>query len=148
MSTIPNRHQDRNGTGSGRPPAGRRRSRRLERIRDYQRQSLGHPDPLQANLGAANGDLMQVSYRLAKALDAAFARSAAAPEGLPGLLAAVGALSQLTRQIHRFSDLSHRLRAGHQGGGATAPPGGAAPAGDGGACPLADEGTTGARASG
>jgi hypothetical protein len=91
---------------------------------------------------------MQISYRLTKILDAALARSAAAPDDLRGLLAAVASVSQLTRQIHRFSDLSHRLRADHQGGATPAPPGGAAPAADGGAGPLADEGTTGARASG
>ena len=148
MSTIPNGHRDRDGTGSGRPPAGRRRSRRLERIRDYQRQSLGHPDPLQANLGAANGDLMQVSYRLTKILDAALARSAAAPDDLPGLLSAVGAFSQLTRQIHRFSDLSHRLGAGREGGAAHVPPAGAGPAGEGRDGPPADEGTVGSRGIG
>jgi hypothetical protein len=71
MSELPSDNQSRNGAGGGRPKAGRRRSRRLERIRDYRRQSLANPDPLLANLGAANGDMMQVSYRLRRILDVA-----------------------------------------------------------------------------
>jgi hypothetical protein len=148
MSDIPNDNHDRNGTGGGRPAAGRRRSRRLERIRDLQRQSLAHPDPLQANLGAANGDLMRICYRLTKMLDAALARSAAAPDDLSGLLAGVATFGQLTRQIHRFSDLSHRLSAGQQGGAASVTPAGATPAGEGRAGPPTDESTSGDRTIG
>src|SRR5262249_57693061 len=65
------------------PPTGRRRSRRLERIRDYQRDSLADPDPLQANLGAVNGDLMRIAYRLMKITDAALARSPYPPHPPP-----------------------------------------------------------------
>ena len=148
MSEIPSDNPSRNGAGGGRPKAGRRRSRRLERIRDYQQQSLANPDPLLANLGAANSDMMQVSYRLRQILDVALARSAGAPDDLPGLLPGVNAFSQLTRQIHRFCDLSHRLSAGHQGGAARAPAGGATPGGGGRTGPPADEGANGDQAAG
>jgi hypothetical protein len=145
MSAIPSANHDRDGTGGGRPKAGRRRNRRLERIRDYQRQSLANPDPLQANLGAANGDMMQVAYRLRRILDVTLARSVGAPDDLPSLLAGVAAFSGLSRQIHRCSDLSHRLRAGQPGGAAVAPPAGATSVGEGQPTRPADEGTRGDR---
>jgi hypothetical protein len=86
---------------------------------------------------------MRVSYRLTKILDAALARSAAAPDDLPRLLSAVAAVSQLSRQIGRFTDLSHRLSAGQQGGTVLVPPAGATPAGAGRAGPPADADTGG-----
>jgi hypothetical protein len=114
--TLPEEKPEEAADPADSPPTGRRRSRRLERIRDYQRGSLANPDPLQANLGAVNGDLMRIAYRLIKITDAALARSPDPAEGLAGLLPAVGACSQVTRQIHRFSELSHRLREAQDGG--------------------------------
>jgi hypothetical protein len=66
---------------------------------------------------------------------------------MPGLLTAVAALSQLTRQIHHFSDLSHRLSTSQQDGPALVPPASTRRGGDRGG-PPAGGGAAGGRAIG
>lgn len=88
----------------------KRRSRRLERIGDYQQAALAYPDPLAANLGALNSDLMRISYRLMRATDKALALSANPLEDFDTLRPALEACSHVSRQIHRLSQLDCRLR--------------------------------------
>lgn len=92
------------------PHAPRRRPRRLERIRDYQEESLGRADALSACLGASNADLMRISYRLSKAVDATLASSAPALEPSSNVYPAMDMLSRLNRQVEHFAELEVRMR--------------------------------------
>jgi len=107
MSEKPARSPGEQVTGAAGPPPP---ERRLARSNDYRREALADPDALAANLGAINGDLMTIAYRLLQATDAAFARSDSPLEDFASLLPAIGVGSQLARQIQRFAEFARRLR--------------------------------------
>ncbi len=86
-------------------------NRRLERINDYQEESLASSSPLAANLGAVNSDLMRLSWRLMEATDQALARSPKPIAEFAMLRGPMEMCSQLARQIQRLSELDNRLRA-------------------------------------
>jgi hypothetical protein len=86
------------------------RNRRLQRIADYRQEALASRDPLTANLGAINSDLMVIAYRLMKAARTTLARSPNLFEDLNSYLPGIQACSQLARQIHRLAKLGLRSR--------------------------------------
>jgi hypothetical protein len=104
--------------GTAQPRQRKEKSRRLERIRDYQRQALAHPDALLANLGAINSDLMKLAYRLLQSTNSALARCRGSQEDVEAVLPTVGVCSQIARQVDRLAQLEWRLRVPQAGGAA------------------------------
>lgn len=84
---------------------------RTRRLAEYMASSLTEDDPLAANLGAVNGDLMLLAYRMRQALDGLFDEP---PESVQELQAAMPGLEgylKVTKQIDRFSQLAVKLAA-------------------------------------
>jgi hypothetical protein len=82
------------------------RDTRLALIHAYQDQALKHPNPLAANLGVINGDLMELVYRLRQALDSSASRS---PADFPQLAQQVDVLLRTVRQVDRLAQLERQL---------------------------------------
>ena len=88
--------------------------KRLQRIEQLQSQALANPDPLAANLGAANGALMRIGFRLEEALEGALAKVPSPTERFDRLVPAIETYLKVMRQVDRFSQLEQRLSAGSQ----------------------------------
>ena len=87
---------------------------RLKRVRQYLAESLAKPDALQANLGAAVGDLMEIAYRLKEAIDAVLQKEGGSLEQFDRLMPAIDKYLRLTRQADRFARLGRQLESpGH-----------------------------------
>ena len=84
---------------------------RFERIMEYLQGSLHKQDALQANLSAANADLIMIGYRLARAIEAAMATGPASLEAYEDLMPAISNLLRIHKQVDRFSSLDNRLAA-------------------------------------
>lgn len=82
---------------------------RIRRIMDYLQVSLEREDALQANLNAANADLMMIGYRLASAIKANMASSPASLDSYVEFMPALNNLLRLNKQVDRFSTLDDRL---------------------------------------
>jgi hypothetical protein len=82
---------------------------RVRRIMDYLQSALDKQDALQANLSAANADLMMIGYKLATAIKAAMATAPASLEAYEELVPAIGNLLRIHKQVDRFSALDSRL---------------------------------------
>ena len=85
------------------------RKKRSLRIRDYLRDALDHPDPLQAILRASSGELAETAGQLKDAIEGAL-------QDEPDLLSVFGEVSPLLemylkfqRQFDRFVQLDRRL---------------------------------------
>ena len=82
---------------------------RLERIMEYLQVSLHKQDALQANLSAANADLMMIGYRLAMVIKAAMAAAPPSLEAYEDFGPAIGNLLRIHKLVDRFSALDSRL---------------------------------------
>jgi hypothetical protein len=82
---------------------------RLGRIIEYLQSSLDKQDALQANLNAANADLMAIAYKLAAAIKTAMATGPASLEAYEELGPAISSLLRIHKQVERFSQLDKRL---------------------------------------
>jgi hypothetical protein len=82
---------------------------RMRRIMEYLQASLDRQDALQANLSAANADLMVIGYKLAAAIKAAMVAAPPSLEAYEELVPAIGNLLRIDKQIDRFSALDGRL---------------------------------------
>lgn len=82
---------------------------RLVRILEYLQASLDKQDALQANLSAANADLMAIAYKLAAAIKAAMAVGPASLETYEELVPAINNLLRIHKQVERFASLDNRL---------------------------------------
>lgn len=82
---------------------------RLQRIMEYLDEALNKKNPLEANLGAANSDLLLIGYRLKNTIDMALADP---PEGLSQveeLMPAINTYLRIIKQIERLAQLDRRL---------------------------------------
>ena len=84
--------------------------RRNQRIEDYLRAALESPNPLAANLGAANSDLMAVQHALQQAIDTALSQTKPTLAELETLLPGIDYLLKIAKQIDRFSQLEIKLK--------------------------------------
>jgi len=82
---------------------------RKQRIDDFQRNALADPDALQANLGAINGGLMRLSYRMEAAIEASLAQIRDPAERFERLGPAIDTFLKVARQIDRYAQLDRRL---------------------------------------
>lgn len=89
---------------------------RLERIREYQAQSLTNADPLHANIGAASGSLMQMGFRLEQAIEASLAESTDVLQQTKRLSDAMDTYLRITRQWDRLVQLNKRMAEGERRG--------------------------------
>jgi hypothetical protein len=83
---------------------------RLDRITEYVSEALAAADPLAANVGVINGDLMHMAYALRQGLAEALQQP---PESLLAMSEAMPAMDgflKVTKQIDRFTQLWMKLR--------------------------------------
>lgn len=95
---------------------------RGDRIRDLLASSLAKLDPLEANLGVVNSDLMLLAYRLKQSIDSALTEPDASEE-LEMLMPAVENYLKVVKQIERFSKLDLQLRSRQTTGATSLVPG-------------------------
>ena len=89
-------------------PAADRRSQRLQEL--YV-QAVAEPDALQASLGAAMTDLLEVTYRYGSGIKATMDSAAKDRELCKEMAPAIRSFSLLNRQIIQFCQLSAKLAA-------------------------------------
>ena len=94
---------------------------RLQRLEDFQREALLKPDSLAANLGAANGALMRMGYRLEEAIEGALEKVASSAERFERLVPPIEMYLKVMRQVDRFAQLDQRIQSSRQGGGPAKP---------------------------
>jgi hypothetical protein len=82
---------------------------RLRRINEYLQAALAKQDALQANLSAANADLMTISYKLVAVIKETMDAAPASLEAYEELGPAISDLLRIHKQIDRFSTLDNRL---------------------------------------
>ena len=82
---------------------------RQERIRDYLRSALAMEDPLAANVGAVNSDLMLFSYSLQRAITKALDMTPDALDQFGKLMPAIDSYMRISRQVERFAKLNEQL---------------------------------------
>ena len=90
---------------------------RMQKIREYQIQSLSNADPLCANLGAEAGNLMRMGLRLGQAIDTCLAKSTDVPQQAKELSAIMETYLKVTRQWDRLVQLEDRITEGERSGG-------------------------------
>lgn len=82
--------------------------RRQRKITDYQEWSLAKDDPLEANLGVINGDLMFMHHLLQDTVVNAL-KAVDSTETLAEATATVGMDLKIVKQVERFSHLVAKL---------------------------------------
>ena len=82
---------------------------RHERIKDYLRSALAMKDPLAANVGAVNSDLMLFGYSLQRAITKALDLAPAALDEFGKLMPAIDSYMRISRQVERFAKLNQQL---------------------------------------
>jgi hypothetical protein len=82
---------------------------RHERIKDYLRSALAMKDPLAANVGAVNSDLMLFGYSLQRAITKALDMTPAALDEFGKLMPAIDSYMRISRQVERFAKLNQQL---------------------------------------
>ena len=82
---------------------------RHERIKDYLRSALAMEDPLAANVGAVNSDLMLFGYSLQRAITKALDMTPAALDEFGKLMPAIDSYMRISRQVERFAKLNQQL---------------------------------------
>jgi hypothetical protein len=102
--SMPNQDVDTGAAGASPDVA----DRRTARIAEYLAHSLDYADPLQANVGAVNADLLLMADRLRQLLEAA---PWASLEDFDDLKPAIDSLLRIHKQIDRFAQLETRLGA-------------------------------------
>jgi hypothetical protein len=81
---------------------------RRQRMNDHLRAALSDSDPLLANVGAVNSDLMAMALRIRDLTEEAFAESHV---NLTALVPTFDIGLRVARQIQPFAELEHRVRA-------------------------------------
>ena len=94
---------------------------RIRRIEDLQAEALANPDALQATLGAANGALMRMGFRLEEAIEGTLANIADPVARFERLAPAIDSYLKVMRQVDRFAQLDQRLASVRQAGIAPKP---------------------------
>lgn len=84
---------------------------RQQRIEDYLRTALAMEDPLAANVGAVNSDLMLFGYSLQRAITKALETAPAALDEFGKLMPAIDSYMRISRQVERFAKLNQQLGA-------------------------------------
>jgi hypothetical protein len=84
---------------------------RLQRLVDYMADALTKRNPLEANLGAVNGDLLLLEYRFRQGLDDLLNEAPNSLEELQAAMPGVEGLLRIVKQIDRFSQLASKLAA-------------------------------------
>lgn len=87
--------------------------RRVERIADYVSEALDADDPLEANLGAVNADLMFMAYRLKQVVGDSLRESPETIRAMAEVMPAVDNYLKVTKQIGSMSQLVVKLRGLH-----------------------------------
>lgn len=88
-----------------------RKDERHERIKDYLRTALAMEDPLAANVGAVNSDLMLFGHRLQQAITKALEMTPTALDEFGRLMPAIDSYMRISRQVERFAKLNQQLAA-------------------------------------
>lgn len=83
---------------------------RMERIAAYINESIRRSDGLEANLGVANGELMQLASRVTESLQQILARDRNESVTSDRCYPALDVLLRVHRQIDRYSQLEVKLR--------------------------------------
>ncbi len=86
---------------------------RGERIADYVEAALTSADPLEANLGVVNGDLMRMANLLTQVLGECLLKPPETLQGMATLMPAVDAHLKVTKQIGSLSQLILKLQTLH-----------------------------------
>jgi hypothetical protein len=84
---------------------------RQRRIEDYLRTALAMEDPLAANVGAVNSDLMLFGYSLQQAITKALETAPTALDEFGKLMPAIDSYMRISRQVERFAKLNQQLAA-------------------------------------
>jgi hypothetical protein len=82
---------------------------RHERIMEYLRSSLAMKDPLAANVGAVNSDLMLFGYSLRRAISKALDMTPDVLDQFGKLMPAMEAYMRISKQVERFTKLNQQL---------------------------------------
>jgi hypothetical protein len=82
---------------------------REKRTVDYLQKALEMGDPLSANIGAVNADLMLFAGHMRRIIAPALERLPSEPRALANLVPAVESHSRVARQIERLAALMNRL---------------------------------------
>lgn len=82
---------------------------RLQRLRDFVDAALNEEDALQANLSAANADLMLIQYGLATAIQLALEAASGNLNALETLETSMSSLLRVGKQVERCTQLGSRL---------------------------------------
>lgn len=98
--------------GAIEPPACDAENIRQQRIVDYVTESLAKNDLLEANLGAVNGDLMLIAYRLQAVLGDVLQRPPESLVELSELMPAIDGYLRVTKQVERYSQLALKMKRG------------------------------------
>ncbi len=85
--------------------------RREERILEYVTESLEKNDATQANIGATNGELMLLAYRLHQSILEEFQSGPVRLADLEPVMPVVEVQLKVVKQIERFSKLDLKLNA-------------------------------------
>ena len=76
---------------------------------DYLRYVLAMEDPLAANVGTVNSDLMLFGYSLQQAITKALEMTPAALDEFGKLMPAIDSYMRISRQVERFAKLNQQL---------------------------------------
>ena len=87
---------------------------RHERIMDYLRSSLAMKDPLAANVGAVNADLMAFAHCLQRAITRALDMAPTALDEFEKLMPAIDSHMRISRQVERLTKLNQQLARAEQ----------------------------------
>lgn len=90
-------------------PEPQAKDERQERIKDYLRSALAMEDPLAANVGAVNSDLMLFGYSLQRAIAKALDTTPDALDQFRKLMPAIDSYMRISRQVERFAKLNQQL---------------------------------------
>ena len=85
-------------------------AKRRERIREFEIESLGKTDPLEAALGACASDLMMGMLYLRESMDRAWVQESEPVEQLSQLLPCLDHLGKITKQLEALVDLQLSLQ--------------------------------------
>jgi hypothetical protein len=96
--------------GAGADDSSDETERRLKRIREYRRTALAVEDPLRANLGAVNADLLEMATQTKEQWNKTVERATDSRAELVQRRVLVDDFLRLTRQSDRYSQLEIKLR--------------------------------------
>jgi hypothetical protein len=81
---------------------------RMTQLEKYTRHALSHSNPFEANLGALNGDLMQMAHALMQAIEKELSDSMGGLDGLKEMMPVMNMHLRYTKQVQIFSQLIHQ----------------------------------------